>query len=68
MMVTDRVSREGKAIPLSVRLSIGLFPLCLLNQLAFEFFVWMWVITIVCLQLKVKVNGQCSAHMGMVTL
>ena len=67
LLVTDRVSRQGKAIGsgrpsvcLSVRLSVRLFPFYLLNRPTFkvEFFVYVWVITLARMRWKVRVIDQ----------
>ena len=65
-IITNRVSREAKSVTsvrLSLRLSVRLFPLYLLNRRTFEFNFCVWVMTIARLALKVKVVGQGQRSM-----
>ena len=59
LILTDRVSLEGKAIGsvrLFVCLSVCLFPLYLLNRLTFELCVW--AMTLARIRLKATGQGQ----------
>ena len=64
LFVTDRVSRQGKAID-SVRLSVRLFPLYPLNRLTFKLeLLCVGVMSIARLGLKVKVICQGQRSMS----